>query len=85
MIKEQSSLETDTEQIVRLIEENLKLRKQLADQKAKTIRYINDRIKYCTHSANEFKACKDNIAMNQMYARVNELKGLLKEFEELTK
>jgi len=32
---ERSSLETDTEQIVRLIEENLKLRKQLADQKAK--------------------------------------------------
>ena len=55
----------------------------LADQKAKTIRYINNRIEYCTHSANEFKACKDDIAMNQMYARVNELKGLLKEFEEL--
>ena len=56
---------------------------RLADQKAKMIKYIDERIKYCTHSANEFKVCKDDIAMNQMYARVNELKGLLKKFEEL--
>ena len=93
MTKEQSSLETDTEQIVRLIEENLKLRKQLADQKQKIISVIRNKIKDLRNANNNHKQdlvkeeeLENNVLeelININEKKITELISLLEEFEGL--